>query len=641
MRAAIRHTAGRWTHATGYHLARLPLYCGRLLRRIPAGAKRGLIAIYRWLFDLEARPIRVAAGQDSGQLDGYLKLAVQRDRRVRRRGLLALAVLLVGLPALALAVVHASAVQLAVGVLLVGLAVGAAGVPQDQPVATRAVVAATYRRITSDVIVTALAAIGVPGISSALTKNPHAIGFAAPITRDAEGYRADIDLPAGVVAGDVIERRVRLAGALGRPLGCVWPEPVPSVHPGRLCLWVGDQDMITVTPPPWPLETVGTADVFSPAPIGTDPRGRWVSLTLMFTSVVIGAIPRMGKTVWLRHLLLIAALDWRTEIHAIDLKGTGDLAPIKPVAHRYRSGVSDEDIAYGLADVRALQQELDRRAKIINGLPRDICPDSKVTPELAANPTLGLHPIVLAVDECQRWFDHSTYGPELASIVADLVRRGPAVGIIVILATQRPDADSIPPAIGSNAAVRIALKVFGHRENDMTLGPGMYSAGFRATAFSKADLGIALVVGVATEPMTVRGVYLDAVDADKVVARAKLIREQHGVVSGFAADADTTTPTVDTFLADAYAVTQGADFLWSTVIIRRLAALRPELYRDWTELDSKTAATQLANRLRQYGISTEQKWGTDPDTGETANRRGVSVADLRRALDRRRTEPPA
>ena len=62
----------------------------------------------------------------------------------------------------------------------------------------------------------------------------------------------------------------------------------------------------------------------------------------MFNSVVIGAIPRMGKTFALRKLLLIAALDPRAELHAFDNKGTGDLAALECVAHRYAAGDEPE-----------------------------------------------------------------------------------------------------------------------------------------------------------------------------------------------------------------------------------------------------------------------------------------------------------
>ena len=58
------------------------------------------------------------------------------------------------------------------------------------------------------------------------------------------------------------------------------------------------------------------------------------------------------------------------------------------MAHRYRAGDDDEDLAYALADFRALREELRRRTKVIRGLPRDICPENKVTPELASNKSL-------------------------------------------------------------------------------------------------------------------------------------------------------------------------------------------------------------------------------------------------------------
>jgi S-DNA-T family DNA segregation ATPase FtsK/SpoIIIE len=81
-------------------------------------------------------------------------------------------------------------------------------------------------------------------------------------------------------------------------------------------------------------------DLFTPQSFGTDQRGRWVPITLMFSSGAIGAIPRMGKTVALRELLLIAALDPRAVLYAYDLKGTGDLSALAQVCHGY--GVGDD-----------------------------------------------------------------------------------------------------------------------------------------------------------------------------------------------------------------------------------------------------------------------------------------------------------
>ena len=241
----------------------------------------------------------------------------------------------------------------------------------------------------------------------------------------------------------------------------------------------------------------------------------------MFASMVIGSIPRMGKTFAARLLLLAAALDLRAELHVYDLKGTGDLSVLEPVAHRYRAGDDDSDIAYALADLRELQAELRRRAKVIRELPRDLCPENKVTPHLAGLKTYRLHPIVLGVDECQRWFEHSTYGSELQAISEDLVRRGPALGIIPIFATQRPDAKSLPTAISANAVLRFCLKVMGQVENDMVLGTSAYKNGVRATMFARSDRGIGYLAGEGDDPQIVRSFYVDAPAAEHVVARAR------------------------------------------------------------------------------------------------------------------------
>ena len=74
-----------------------------------------------------------------------------------------------------------------------------------------------------------------------------------------------------------------------------------------------------------------------------------------------------------------------------------------------------------------------------------------VTPELASDPRLGLHPIAAAIDECQIAFEYPVYGKEVEEIATDLTKRGPALGMLLILATQRPDARSIPTGISANA----------------------------------------------------------------------------------------------------------------------------------------------------------------------------------------------
>jgi len=351
--------------------------------------------------------------------------------------------------------------------------------------------------------------------------------------------------------------------------------------------------------------------------------------------MVIGSIPRMGKTFAARLLLLAAALDVRAELHVYDLKGTGDLSVLEPVAHRYRAGDDDPDIAYALADLRELQAELRRRARVIRGLPRDLCPESKVTGHLAGLRSYRLHPIVLEVDECQRWFEHPSYGSELQGIGEDLVRRGPALGIIPIFATQRPDARSLPTAISANAVLRFCLKVMGQTENDMVLGTSAYKNGVRATMFARSDRGIGYLAGEGDDPQIVRSFYIDAPAAEAIIARARGLRERAGTLTGHAMGEDPEpADTGARLLADILAVvpTDQAK-VWNQTVVARLAELRPDVYGGW-EPDQLTAA------LKPHGVSSGQVWGTDPATGDSANRRGITRAQVVEAAERAQRRPP-
>jgi DNA segregation ATPase FtsK/SpoIIIE, S-DNA-T family len=634
--ALARWAAGYVAHTSAYHLTRGPAYLGRLAARAPRGAARLLAGWLRWLLDLEAEPVRQATvrAQDA---EAYLKLARQRDRRVRWRATLSCLLATVAAAGGGLLLLAAAPTRWTVLALLVA-ALGVVGAPADRPLLERAVVVPRAARLTSDMVVRALGVLGLAGINQAMAKNPKAIGFVSPIHRDGPGWRADLDLPPGVTVGEVADRRDKLASGLGRPLGCVWPEANPEIHPGRLILWVGDQDMAKTRQPPWSLAKTGAVDLFRPFPFGTDQRGRVVPLTLMFASMVIGSIPRMGKTFAARLVLLAAALDPRCELHTYDLKGTGDFSVLESVAHRYRAGDDDADVAYLLADLRGLQAELRRRARVIRELPRDLCPENKVTPHLAGLRGYRLHPIVLGVDECQRAFEHPTYGAEIQAISEDLVRRGPALGIIPIFATQRPDAKSLPTAISANAVLRFCLKVMGQVENDMVLGTSAYKNGVRATMFARSDRGIGYLAGEGDDPLIVRAFYVDAPAAEAIVARARRLREQAGTLTGHALGEDLEpADTTGSLLADILAVVPADQAkVWNQTIVSRLAELRPERYGGW-EPDQLTAA------LKPFGVTVGQVWGTDPDSGGRANRRGITRAQVVEAAERagrRTTDPP-
>jgi DNA segregation ATPase FtsK/SpoIIIE, S-DNA-T family len=614
----IRKAAGwhyrRARHHSLYHGVRAP---GRLLLTLgwaAVGLTRITFAQLNWWWCGEQTWLRHQAAAD-GDAGKWLALHKHtREVRLVRGCVLAAeaATAAVGSAVLTWYSPYAPLLWIPAGVVAVPV-LAWIGRPADKPIVTSAVVPVAMERLTMELIIRALGALGIGEMNKALREHPDkAVVAIDPPMRDGPGWLARLDLPHGVTAGQVAEKREELASGLRRPLGCVWPETDHKRHPGALSLFVADEDMTTAEQPPWPLARRGAADMFKPQVFAFDPRGRTVTVTLMFVSIIIGSIPRMGKTFLLRLLLLIAALDVRSELHMFDLKGTGDLAPLRQVAHRYRAGDDPDDIEYMVADFRALQAEMRRRTKLIRKIADEQperCPENKITEELANDKGLRLGPVVAAIDECQIAFEHPAYGAEMESICTDLVKRGPALGILLILATQRPDAKSIPTGISANAVLRMCLKVMGQLENDMVLGTSQYRAGIRATQFSFDEKGVLYFAGEGFRPRIVRGQYIDGPAAKVIAARARVMRQQAGRLTGYALGED-DGQEARSFAADVLMVFGSDEKLWLETIAARLAGSIPQAYADITPV-------AVGSQLRALGVEVKKvrETGREPRAG--------------------------
>lgn len=637
-KAAAAWAVKHYGHATGYHSVRLPVYYGKLAARSPLGLGRIVAGFWGWVRDTEDRDNRLAVRGNTADAVTYLRLREDHRRQVRARLFLAFLLLLTVAGIAAYIAYGIDSLMVQLGLTLAALAgLGLLGRNPDKPITGRAVDAAKEPRLTSELIVNALGSLGIARLNQALAKEgPKAIPFVSPIMRDGAGFRAELDLPPGVTASEVIEQRDRLASGLRRSLGKVWPETDPEVHVGRLILYVADKSLAQSKPAPWPLAKAGKVNVFEPIPIGVDQRGRTVTVTLMFAAGLIGALPRMGKTFTLRLLCLAAALDPRVELHTYNLKGGSDLGMLDAVGHANRSGDDPEDMDYLIRDLREGAIEMRRRYKVIRNLPREVCPESKVTDALASDRSLGLHPIFWAFDETQVMFEHPTYGAEIAEIVTDLVKRGPAVGIMVWLATQRPDARSIPTGISANAVLRLCLKVMGQVENDMVLGTSMYKAGIRATTFGRKDLGIAYLVGEGDDPLIVRSSYVDSPTAEVICARARAARLAAGRLTGMAAGEVLPDDETGSILDHLLAVWPEHDpqwpngKVWCDELANRLAEHKGSLYAGWT-------GAQVTAAVKPHGIRTVQvKKNLD---GEQTNKRGLVRRDVTDTLGHTETDP--
>jgi DNA segregation ATPase FtsK/SpoIIIE, S-DNA-T family len=319
-----------------------------------------------------------------------------------------------------------------------------------------------------------------------------------------------------------------------------------------------------------------------------------VTAPLIYHNWLIGSMPRNGKTGAVRELACAVALDPLPQLWIAELKGTGDLDPLERVSHRFVSGIDDDSIGYAAESLAQLRREVERRAPEVKALPPDLCPDRKVTREIARR-FRKLRPIVCIVDEAQNLFGHPKHGKQAGADAEFIIKVGPAMGIVLILATQRPDKDSLPKPISANVSIRFCLYVAGQVENDMILGTSAYKNGLRATMFRpETDAGLGWLKGATPEPKVVRTHYLNVKEAEQVAARARAARERAGTLSGVALGEDTSEAARDP-LADAAAVFTGEAGLWWTTLATRLA-------QRWPDRWAGATGDSVSAELRALGV---------------------------------------
>jgi len=631
LRMATKWALSQAGYVACFHAMRIPKYAAYTAWYAPVGAYRCASKLVRWSTAEEGNwSLRQDAARRNDPGD-WLRLDRQRQRESVWRTWVAGGTFVAALIALAV-VAYGPIPDLARAVTVMGLVLLAArvGRPADRPILERVTAGTKYRKLTAELVRRGLLSLGIAGINSAVAKDPNAITFPTEIHRDGPGHLATVDLPYGVEAADVIARRGRLASALRLPLDQVWPEPAAG-HPGRLALWVGHEPASAMKPLPWALSAPDAeVDVFKPFPVATTPRQDVVMAELMYRNWLIGGQPGSGKTFLLRNLLLAASLDPRVELRVYGLKGVGDFAALEPVCTEFGEGADDATHARCAAMIEWLYEECGRRAvRITHYAKLGKAPENKVTPELASLKGSGLHPLVVGIDEIQELFT-STYGKAAAVMLEKVIKLGRALGVIILIGTQIPDKDSLPPGITRNVNTRYCMSVADQVANDMILGTSAYKLGLRATVFepvTEAGWGILRGIG---KPGARKSFKVDNAAAALIVARAVDLRRAAGTLPAAPAERDLTA-SYD-LLADVLQVWPAeADKEWNDTLVELLAELNPDVYTGW-EPAALTAA------LKTHGIDVGQI-GRRID-GKTINKRGPARADVLRVVTERSTRAP-
>jgi S-DNA-T family DNA segregation ATPase FtsK/SpoIIIE len=584
--ATAKRAAGRTGHRFGYHLVRLPWYALETSRWSVVGVGRIAGKQIRWWWVLEQHHLRQEAANNNDPKTWMQLHGEARAVRAWRGSVLLAELIALGAAGVALTLADRWWLWVATAAVAAPL-LAHHGRPVDKPIVSPALVIPRFRILTADIVLRAYYAAKLADPDKA------PISFGSVMSRDGAGSRVVVDLPYGKGFGDVVKARDALASGLDVATSQVFLSRDPSSN-RRHILWVADVDPLAISAGRTPLLRCEPTDIWAPAPFGVDERGGRVPADLMWTSWLIGAIPRQGKTWSARLLALYAALDPYTRLHVYDGKGSPDWRKFGLVAHRTGFGLAltrdGDPLDLLLADLRALKAEVQERYHRLSHLPVDVCPEGKLTREIARDPRYGMPVVLLVLDEVQEYFDGNgdpDRASEVGALLIYLAKVAPAAGVIVLSSTQRPGG--LPGKVGQlfvqfrdQHQVRFSLRTGSWQVSDLVLGAGAYSEGLDSSTLLPHYKGVGILRGASDRNPTVRTYLADGQDAERILLAARTLRERAGTLSGVAAGESVEVRRRDV-LADVRGVFHaGEAFVSWQQLAARLGDRLPEAYAEVT-----------------------------------------------------------
>lgn len=617
MAAVMRANATDATYRTMYHLLRwvFQVYPARAALTFPQGLWWCLATWWPWVRDVDGREVaRIARTTTKRTRRGSSAMSAQEERHdqhVRRRwtgsAVVAAGVGYVGLEA-SRVLGWAGWVFLAYVIII---AIGYQGRDRTQRWIDEANTGRKVPTIDVQLMAKVLSNIGISDLTRALrdpeTKEPSGalLDIRAARTADGSGQVLEVQLPIGVTAQMVMLQHERFAGGLRRAPDQVFLE-AGEQHAGLLVVTVLDKPARLTPPPEWifPREV----DIFEPIPVGHSPAGDLLWMRIMFQTLLIGAVPDAGKTWSLRALCSTLQWDPRVKLAISEMKGTGDLVAFRDRCVFYRSGNDADDLAATAGFLRWLKAELRRRQRVLKQLASDAperVPANKLTRELMEDLHLDLPAMVVVLDE----FHELSEGEHRHSFeeMVDVARQARAVGIILVLATQRPDADAITPRIRDMLTYRFGLRCLSRDQSNMTLGDGMARAGYDCTQLSPAQQGTGWLRADKGEPQLVRWGKVTpaqaAVEVADSMAHWGIAAEGHGAnlpdPAGGAPD-DSDRAVID-YLAEV--LDPGEEIIATSELADRLQGRWPAKFHGWTA----TRVSRAVGPSTVYGLRTADR----------------------------------
>ena len=253
--------------------------------------------------------------------------------------------------------------------------------------------------------------------------------------------------------------------------------------------------------------------IYQPVHVGKDEFGEQAHVELAERNLLIGGEPGGGKSSAINLITAHGALSGDCRLVLIDGKQV-ELGLWRDCADRF-VGPSMDD---ALDCMRWLQNLMNSRY------------DRLVASGLRKITAASGEPVYLVIIDEYAYFS-ATVGKkperdEFAALVRDLVARGRAAGVIVILATQRPSHQVIDPSLRDLFGYRWAFRCTTDSSSDVVLGHGWAGQGYTAAAIDPLARGVSWLLSETGIPRRIKTAYLTDTDIKYLAAYAAQLRRK-------------------------------------------------------------------------------------------------------------------
>jgi hypothetical protein len=240
------------------------------------------------------------------------------------------------------------------------------------------------------------------------------------------------------------------------------------------------------------------------------------------------------------------------------------------------------------------------RYERLSGMPTSVCPEGKLTREIARDPRYGMPVRGLFLDEFQEYFDLGSISKDIAALLVFMTKVAPGAGVFVVDATQKPagigkgEVGTAFTSARDNHQVRFSLRTSSYSVSEAVLGQGAYGEGLDSSTLLPEYKGVGILRGASDASPTVRTYLADGEDAERILLAARGLRERAGTLSGYAAGQAAGREERDV-LADVLAVFGSDAGLHWAVLAERLAGQFPDRWAGVT-------ADAISQQCRDLGV---------------------------------------